>query len=213
MNADNESPLRTKDMLLDIGSMLSRAKKYSELDKPYQELLQAIVQIPYFSDEDGNFPTIKELSRQTGIKYDKIRKGIRQIYDDLVLERHEAVPLTFSFKKTICCFVLSDRQNKRSITFETENLKVLPRVGEEITVPYFKAYLQTDWFHVESIHHHLGDNEQLIDIFLKPGSHNLFWQFRKDEAEIRREVSIHDLYRKSDWELQDQLGVTPRFRY
>ncbi|MDQ3396041.1 MAG: hypothetical protein M3512_18300 [Bacteroidota bacterium] len=122
------------------------------------------------------------------LSYTKVRKYLTEIYHDLILIEDT---IAFRFPKVIYSFNISGHHDS-FISFETQSLPVVPRVGENITIPYFKAHLHTDYFHVESIGHTFRDLEQTIDIWLKTGTYNLFWHFRKDQADEEGKFTLQE---------------------
>ena len=93
------------------------------------------------------------------------------------------------------------------LSIRIDNIPIMPRVGENVTIPFFKAYIGTDLFYVESIHHEFEDGRQSIYIKLNSGLYNLFWHFRKDEAIEKEELAFNDFYKLHDYELKRKLGV------
>ena len=71
---------------------------------------------------------------------------------------------------------------------ESNHLPVIPRVGETVEIPFFRAYLDNTWFHVEKVRHEFTDTGQEVEIFLLPGEYNLYWHYRKDKAEEEGEL-------------------------
>ena len=92
-----EIKLSTKQMLLDIGSMGQYAKKLLEIEHDYNLLLEGILDLEYFRDEQADLPTLKDLSNQLNIQYSLLRKQIRQIYEDLLFNFDVDYDRQFSF--------------------------------------------------------------------------------------------------------------------
>lgn len=86
-------------------------------------------------------------------------------------------------------------------------MDVVPRVGENIDIPFFKAYLDTTVFYVESISHELNDQLHEINIHLKRGYYNLFWHYRKDKAKETNELRSKDLIELDDYDLKNKLRI------
>jgi hypothetical protein len=198
-----EEKLSSKQMILDIASMRSRAIELLNKNKRYNPLLKALTEKDFYYDDDQPLPGLKELANLSGLKYDKVRRYLKEIYHDLVLD-DEAERL-FKYKEVEYFFSVKGYQEY--IYFTSDSLPVVPRIGEMITVPYFKAYLKTDYFHVEDVRHTLQDGKQVIDISLKVGSYNLYWHFRKDQAEEEGEISILDMIHLSDTQLKKKLNI------
>ena len=201
-----EPKLSSQQMLLDICSMVSRAKDLLKEEKSYHTLLNAITNIGYCYDDTQHLPSLKELSAQTELKYDLVRRQLRQIYKDLLPDVEKAMP--FHFIKVLYTFHLKGWT--RSIWFDADTLPVVPRVGENINVPFFKAYVGTDYFYVAEINHTLQDTHQLIDIMLKQGRYNSYWHFRKDQAAEEGEIGFSEYVSEDDYTLKKKLFNKPR---
>lgn len=207
MNFENVK-LSSREMVRDICSIGPHAKKLLAKNKPYNELLRVLIEKSHmYYDDDLPIPTLKELCSETGISYGKIRKQIREIYSDLIWGDEVEPRITYSFSKITYGFSIKGFYKGRSLYLEIENLPVLPRIGEEIEIPYFEAYLNATQFHVDNIKHSFSSTRQEVIIYLKPGKYNLFWHYRKDQAEEEREVPIQDIYFLEDYELKKKLGI------
>ena len=75
--------LSSRQMLLDIGSMSKQASRLLDQGKEYNALLQAIIEIDFYYNDNVSIPSLKELSDRTGIDYNRSRKLLRLIYEDL----------------------------------------------------------------------------------------------------------------------------------
>jgi hypothetical protein len=202
-----EQKFSSKEMLLDISSMRSRAIDLLKEGKEYNTLLATITEKDYYYDDSISLPSIKELSERTGLKYDLIRKQLKQIYEDLLPLSEDSRP--FEFQEILFSFYVKGYKN--SLFWDISGLSVAPRVGEEIRIPFFKVYLGGENFYVEEIEHVFGDNRHTIEISLKPGGFNLYWHYRKDKAAEEGELSIHDIIFENDYTLKKKLDLG-RFR-
>lgn len=66
----------------------------------------------------------------------------------------------------------------------------------------------TDYYFVKRIYHDLRAGENILVVSLESGFYNLYWHFRKDEAEAKRELSFHELHSESDWDLMAKLRIS-----
>lgn len=195
----------TKGMILDISSMRSRAIRLLDKKNDYNDLLEALTNVDYYNDDIG-LPSVKELSEKTRIDYNKIRKQIRSIYDDLCNgDLDQEIP--FEFKEMEIQFSLQGIY--QSQYFSTSYLSVIPRIGDTIEVPFFKELIGTSYFHVANITHRFSDQKQEIFIQLETGSYNSYWKLRKDRALMTREISLQDYFIKNDYELQELIELHP----
>lgn len=194
----------TNDMMYDIVQMPSRAKKLLGRNARYERLLQYLINLNYPETEECHVPSLKVIATDLDIKYDHVRKEIAMIYHDLNLN-FEQPSIPFEFNQILYEFTLKGYRN--AIGIQVTHLPVLPRVGENIEFPFFKAYLDTRSFYVESIHHEFRDNKQIICIGLKDGYYNLYWHIRKDKAWEENEIPFHEMIHMDDWELKRRLKV------
>lgn len=200
-----EDSMSTKDMLMDISSMRSKAMKLTENGKAYNVLLKDILERNLFYDDEAPMPSLKDLSAATGLKYGKIRKYMEEIYHDLVLD-HEVRPV-FSFVKIRYEFLIRGWTKDKFMTLEADQLPVVPRVGEQVSIPFFAAYLKTSHFYVDKIDHSFEEDLQTVKIWLKQGYYNSYWHYRKDKAEEEHEVGFMDFFDLEEHELKRKLGV------
>lgn len=195
-----------KGMILDICSMRSRAIKLMKFENDYNPLLRVITEEDYYYNEDLKFPSLKDFAALADIKYDKARRQLVKIYNDLCsYELAESIP--FECQKTEIWISMSGMYESKTI--QIENLPYLPRKGDSMQVPYFKELLGTDYFYVSKVYHELKDNKQHIFISLKYGIYNSYWDLRKSQAEELGELSWHDSAHKSDYQLKEQLDLRP----
>lgn len=195
--------LSSNQMILDIASMRSQAQKLENREVDYNSVLQAIIKDDIYYDDDLEIPSIKQLGLQLNLSYDKVRRYIRKIYDDLTSE--DGCKLPFEFKEVE--FSIGVNGFNGYVHFIAKSLPMVPRVGESFCVPYFKAILGTDHFFVETIQHYLEDQRQVVHIQLKAGFYNAYWHYRKDKALEEGEIGFTDIYNKSEFQLKQMLGV------
>lgn len=194
----------TKDMVFDIVQMPSRARKLLGRNARYERLLQYLIDLNYPEIENCHVPSLKEIATDLDIKYDHIRKGIAMIYHDLNLNSDQPT-IPFEFNRLLYQFKVKGYRN--SIWMEATTVPVTPRVGDNIDLPFFKAYLATTSFYVESVQHEFRDNQQIIYIRLETGHYNLYWHFRKDKAWEEQEIPFHEMIHMDELELKRRLKV------
>ena len=200
--------LSSKEMLLDICSLEKQANQLLTKDRPYANVLKVLTKRNYHPvDENSSIPTLKEISAETGISYNKVRQYIRKIYEDLVLGSENDEILRLSFEKVIYGFSVRGIYKNSYVYFEVDHLPVTPRVGEEIELPFFNAFLGTYSFYVERVSHDFFAERQIVNIFLKPGSYSLYWHYQKDKAIDEKEISLRKLIDLDDYELKSMLGI------
>lgn len=204
-----EQKLRAPDMLLDIMSMRNRAMELLAEGNSYNTLLHAITAKDFYGDESLRIPSMKELAEQAGLKYEQARKQLQQIYDDLIPSLERSLP--FHFKKVLYFFRL--KAGQKFIWFEADQLPIVPRVGENVEVDFFKAYVGTRNFYVSEIRHSLENDLQIVYIDLVSGWYNSFWHYRKDQARLEGQISLEEYYSHDDATLKNKLNIGNRRHY
>ena len=111
--------------------------------------------------------------------------------------------LKLSFNKVINHFTID--YFRKNCYFIMDKLEHLARVGENISLPFVKAIINTNWFYVEEIQHEFQDTTQNIHITLKVGSHNSFWHCIKDQAVELNEAGFRDSLNLSDFHLKKKV--------
>jgi len=83
----------------------------------------------------------------------------------------------------------------------------MPRIGENITVPFLRAKVGTDSFYVQDIRHQFFGSTHLIDIDLKGGYFNSYYYFRKHEGMEKGEIGFGIGHKYYEWEVKEMLGL------
>lgn len=189
------SELSSKKIIRDLGTVPSHLKKLLGKQKEYDAFLRLLLQEEYFCRDNAySPPKISELVNRSGLSYQKVRRFLVTIYNELVLDVEGKV--YFDFPQVEYNFLLN--LNKNYFSLCTKSLPVLPRVGEQIFLPLFNAYSRTDFYYVEDIQHWFFDNKQTVDIIIKPGSFNLYWKYRKDKALEEEEIGFFEALEVTD---------------
>jgi len=167
----------------------------------YQPIVDFMLAKDYLDDNlEIPFPKLKDLEEATGIKPYLLRKLLLQMHDQIFGYNSN---LKLSFNNVLYHFSIYHDVN--SYDFIVDKLEHLPRVGENISLPFVKALTNTNWFYVEEIQHEFQDTTQNIHITLKAGNYNSYWHFRKDQAVELNEIGISELYDLSDSQLKEML--------
>ena len=195
----------TKDRLYNICTMRAFAKQLIGKGKPYEKLLKTILLKDYWYNDDIEIPNIKEFAELVNLPYDKARKYINMIYEDLYDQEENHVK--FCLKKVVYEFYLKYFDNRAYVTFH--ELPIVPRVGEEIEIAYFKDTVKTTWFYVESIRHQYTDRLQRVIITCRSGNSNRYWNWRKDKAFFTGEITWDEYYKEDDYMLRDKIRISP----
>lgn len=197
-----ETRLSSKDLMLDITSMHRFAEQLLGRGKDYEDLLKFLLAKDYYYDENISLPTFKELQEELGMAYPLLRKQLSSIYEDIM--NYEGNGLDFSINEVE--YILSIHYFENYVSFKLNHLPVVPRVGEQMHIPFFRAGIGMSSFYVSSINHYLDDKKQYIHLTLQVGTYNQAWHLRKDEAYLKGQISLKEYYSNNDYELAEQLG-------
>jgi len=202
-----DTKLSSKELLHDISAMRKFAMQLLQKGKAYENLLKLIIDKDYYYSENISFPSIKELQAELGISYPVIRNQLARIYDDLL--DYEENGIDFSINEVEYIFTLRYFDNYAS--FKLDHLPVMPRVGEEINIPFLKAKVGTRSYYVDRIDYYLDDTKQTINISLRSGMYNHYWKLKKDEALLTGKISFDDYFAPMDYDLKEKLGYPKWF--
>lgn len=96
--------------------------------------------------------------------------------------------------------------------FTVNNLSHVPRVGENIRLPFVSATMPLTSFYVENITHKFENNVQTIVITLKIGDYNEYWRFMYDRAIELKEIGFMDKFNLSETELKKKIYSRTPYR-
>ena len=183
--------------LLSVGNQLSKVLK----DHPkFNTLISYLDQYDFWEDDDIPYPSFKTIQKETGLKPYDLRKQIIELYK---LMFPFADNQYISFKKLRYEIFLKFLDNYHC--FVLDYLPISPKVGENITLPFFRNYLKIDTFYVEQIQHRLEGETQVIEIITQPGTFNSFWHYRKHQAYEMKEIGLLDSSWGDDYLLKKEL--------
>jgi hypothetical protein len=200
MLKENLSP---KQILVDLSSVQCQLKDLFKNDNQYDSIIEFLSAKDYYNDPDIPFPTMKEVERGTGLSTAQLRKKLLEMYERLF---DFGTDHGLRFTKTQYTFYLTNYEMHSQ--FVVSHLNDIPRVGEEMSLPFAKEKMGTEYFYVDKVVHYLENDLQTIVFWLKGGFYNSYWKIRKDEALLRKEISIDDEHRLMEFQLKDKLGVT-----
>lgn len=199
--------LSIKRILIDLLSIKDQLKRLFKNESEYTTLINFLTEKDYYNDDDIPLPNLKDIESKTGLKSNQLRKQLLNIYQELFEYDSEKI-LDFNSKEYYFHF----DSNKTYASFTLKNINHLPRIGENIRVPFLTAKLGLDFFYVEDIRHVFEGSTQKIEIYLKSGFFNSYWHFRKHQAIEENEISIRDEFELTDYQIKEKLGIG-RFRF
>ena len=192
--------LPLKQALLDLLYVDVHLPKVAEDFPELSSLINFIVDHKSLVDDDVPYPTIKEASQATKMRYDRVRKQIQKLYE-IMFPFMDHKYLKFTKVKYELYFSYFGRMHYMLI----DEFPVPLRVGENLRMPFLKAKLQTDSFYITSISHYFERDLQKIEVNLKGGHYNLYWHLRKDEAIEKGEIPRMALFDKDDYVLKREI--------
>ena len=190
-----------KRAILDILYIKEQVYDKFKNNNNYKPILDFLMAKDYL-DDNIDLPSIKDMEEILGIKMYHLRKTLINLYDDIFNTENG---VKFEFKSVEISFFLKNFDNTQS--FICKDIGYIPRVGEDLDLPFVQARLNTSFFYVDSITHCLQESKQIIYIYLKSGFYNSYWKIRRDEAEMKREFSFNDIINLDDYDLKKKLGL------
>jgi len=176
-----------------VEKIIKKYPKYSLIGK-------SIFSKDYFDkNSDTPFPTMTSISRNTGLKYNVVRKSIKEIHDLIFADDENNLNFP-KVKYRFCFFVLESH-----FDFTLYNLAVLPRVGDNIHIPFFKARLDMQYFYVEHVDNIFEKEFQIVEIWCKAGFGNQYLKLRKDKAEALGEIHMDEIWKVNNYSMERKL--------
>jgi hypothetical protein len=196
----NDTP-SIKQILIDFIYIREQLKILFKDKIEYQPIVDFLLAKDYLDDDlEIPFPRMKDIEEAKGLKSHMLRKLLLQMHNHIFGFSNN---LKLSFSKVLYHFTIN--YYGKNCYFILDKLEHLPRVGENISLPFVKAITNINWFYVEEIQHEFQDTTQNIHITLKVGSYNSFWHFRKDQAIELNEVGFRDSLDLSDSQLKKKI--------
>lgn len=196
-----KNPVSLKQIVIDFIYIKEQLTELFKNEKQYHVIIDFLIAKDYLNDDlDLPFPKVKDIEEATGLKTHTLRK--------LLLEMHEQIfgfanVKSLDFKKVLYHFNI--HYYGSSFTFTISKLEHLPRVGENISLPFIKAITNINWFYVEEIKHEFENTTQNVHLTLKVGEFNSYWQFRKDQALALKEIGLAEVMHSSETELKRKV--------
>ena len=193
--------------MIDILSIFDQVyQKYKE-DPEFSLLLEFLKEKDYLNDDDIPFPTLKLLSERLGIESTDVRKKLLKLYNKMFDYENG---LILEFKRVEIEFWV--HYLNRYAIFICRNLKHLPRIGENITIPFLRAKLGSDYYYVEDIRHRFEGITHFIEYRLNFGTYNSYLYNRRHKAVEEGEITSSDFYELDYFDLRRKLKIG-RYKY
>ena len=186
----------TKRAIIDLMIVKEQVIRIFEGNTKYKGFIEFIFAKDYLDDNDLKLPTIKEISQAIELSSSKVTKLIKELYEEFFENN-------LDFTKVEIVFYTNYLGN--FFQFECNDLKYLPRVGEQIDISFIKAKVGSGMFYVDKIEHTFQNDLQRIYITLTAGIYNKYFHFRKSKAYEQREISFEDFYSGNDYSIRNKL--------
>ena len=197
-----ERQFSIKRAFLDLLFIKIQLKELFKDNEKYNQLIEFMLSKD-FLESDEPIPSLKQIGIDLELKPHTLRKQIQELYDEVFnIEKENFL----KFNKTEIYFDLNYFENDRGY-FLCKNLAYLPRVGENIDIPFLKAQVGTDYFYVDSIRHSFDSNVQRIFISLKSGLYNKYFHYEKYKAYEQGIISSGELFYKHDLTIKRKIDM------
>jgi hypothetical protein len=195
---ENKKKYSTRVLLLTIPLMKHLFTYLPDRGENYKLILDYLV-INDFSKEDINLKPTNEIHRELKMTPSVFKKNLDQIYQD-------QLNLLFCSENKYWnlgheCLLYCEGYGEY-VTISC-NLKILPRVGEEVHIPFLRPIYNPDVFFVLKIDHELNSDKQITSIWLKNGFYNKYAALEIDKQRFIRlnrkwqefELEKYDLFK------------------
>jgi hypothetical protein len=192
----------SRQAIMDMISIKEQISTYCS-DKPkYKLFLDYIFIKDYESEDNLKYPTLKEISKATGMKYSLLSKLIKELYTSLFEYESD---ISFKFNNVEVIYFMNYFDNRAQVTMR--DLKFLPQVGDQVDMGFVHAQVGTTMFYVDSIEHEFSGNTQRVFVTLRSGYYNSYLQQKRHRAFEEGEITSSLYYSGSDYDLRRELKI------
>ncbi|MET6989186.1 hypothetical protein [Sediminicola arcticus] len=193
-----EQTISVKQILIDLLSIKDQVFKKYVGNVEYKDLLDFLMAKDYYNEEDLPLPTLKQIEAATGLRTYRIRRQLEIIYRELLNGSLEFNNVVISFNV---------EYHKTYGHFKCSRLIYLPRIGENMRLPFLKAKMGIDFFYVTDVRQTFEGETQFIEINLKGGFYNAYWHYRKHKALETGEIGLGEQYDLYEFQMKQRLGL------
>lgn len=197
-----KQPLSIKQILVDLITILPQIKNKHKGDSKYIEIINFLTLKDYLNNEDIPYPTFKQIAEETSLNGYQIRKQLKEMYAGMF-----DYPYNYSYDFSNVETYFSIEHHKKHTSFKVNNLKYLPKIGENIQMRFLEAKFGINIFHVDEIQHEFISDEHIVRIYLKGDFFNSYWHHRKHKAFELKELSFMDKYELYEFQMKEKLGL------
>jgi len=171
--------LASKDIRLAIPHLPKVARTLLNKGKVYNPLLLEVLKYDAFTEEDQHFPSNKELQALTKLSPAKYNTQLEAMYKDFMSAISDE-NTELNFGNILVRFYVRGIYEV-SVTFYAGVMQ-LPRVGDNLDLPFLRPYFKINAFYVQSVHHYFENDKQDLSIWVKEGVFNLFEHMELEQA-------------------------------
>lgn len=197
-----KTQVSVKQIVIDFIYLKNQLRELFEGKIEYKPIVDFLLVKDYLDDDlDLPFPKMKDIEEGTGIKSYTLRKILLKMHSEIFC--YDTNRLNLKFNKVLYHFYI--RFYDYRCDFTISNLSHLPRIGENIRLPFVSATMPLTSFYVENIMYEFENDIQNITITLKVGDYNEYWKFMYDRALELNEIGIMEKYNLSETELKNKI--------
>jgi hypothetical protein len=186
----------TKRAIIDLMIVKEQVIRVFNENENYKNFIEFIFSKDYLNDNNLRIPTIKQISIEIGSTSSKVTKLIKELYNEFFENK-------LIFNKTEITFYIKRFDNY--LFLKCNNLKYIPKVGEEICIPFIKTKTSCSSYYVDRIEHSFENDIHKILINLKAGLFSSYLHYNKSRAYECGNISFEDFYSGEDYNLRNKL--------
>jgi hypothetical protein len=156
-----QDTIPTREICQDITTMGVSLSTLLNKGKDYDKIISYIIDNKFYYNVYQSIP-LKKQSQEIGYPYKTFQKLVHQIYRDALDNETE---YRVDIKEVEYQITLEGYRHTAYLTMLS--LPIVPRIGEEIRIQFFKAYVGEEFFYVKYIRYVLYDDQHVVNIHVK----------------------------------------------
>lgn len=192
----------TKDILICLSHAVSYCnlvlKHYS--NKNYIHFLELLIAKEFYKDE-GDRAAIKKIAEELKTDPSKIRKWIREIYEDIFKLNNDQPHIFYDDGFKVRLYLI----NHGITCLFCVTLPFLPREHETFTFYFMNAKMGNEYFWVKKVEYTIEYDIKEITIELQGGFENKYREFILDKALFHHKLDIMSAHKLTEHQMDDQL--------
>lgn len=197
-----KTQVSVKQIVIDFIYLKKQLRELFKDKIEYKPIVDFLLAKDYLDDDlDIPFPKMKDVEESTGLKAYTLRKILLKMHSEIF--SYDTNRLNLKFNNVLYRFYI--RFFDYRCDFTISSLSHLPRIGENIRLPFVSATMPLTSFYVENIMYEFENDTQNVTITLKVGDYNEYWKFMYDRALELNEIGIMEKYNLSETELKNKI--------